>query len=341
MNTTIRKWCENIMESPKRVAVPIMTHPGIELIGATVYEAVTNGEIHAQAIKALYQHYRSAAVTMIMDLTVEAEAFGCQIKFEKDEIPTVTGKLIANREEAALLSVPEPTSSKRVREYLKAAELTIKDIQDTPVFPGCIGPFSLAGRLLDMTEIMTAIYLDPDLVQALLQKCSLFIKQYIKAYKLMGAAGVILAEPASGLLGEEECNLYSSDYIKKIVEEFQDENFLIVLHNCGHNGFLARSMASTGARALHFGNAADMTLVLKEVPDDILVMGNLDPVNVLQTGDPEFVKQKTTELLENTGNYPNFVLSSGCDLPPGVPQKNIQAFFEALDAYNDLHVIPY
>lgn len=334
MNTTIRKWCEDILNSPKRVAIPIMTHPGIEFSGATVYEAVTNGKVHSNAIKALYQHYHSAAATMIMDLTVEAEAFGCQIKFEKDEIPTVTGKRITNMEEVARLPVPELTSSKRVQEYLKAAELTIKDIHDIPVFPGCIGPFSLAGRLLDMTEIMTAIYLDPDLVQALLEKCALFIKQYIKAYKLLGATGIIMAEPAAGLLGEEECNLFSSGYIKKMVDELQDENFLIVLHNCGHNGVLARSMAATGARALHFGNAADMTWVLKEVPGDILVMGNIDPVNVLQTGDPEFVKQKTTELLEKTGNHPNFVLSSGCDLPPGVPQKNIGAFFEALEEYN-------
>jgi uroporphyrinogen decarboxylase len=55
-----------------------------------------------------------------------------------------------------------------------------------------------------MTKIMTAIYLDPGLVLALLGKCTLFIKQYIKAYKLPGTSGIIIAEPAAGLLGEEE-----------------------------------------------------------------------------------------------------------------------------------------
>ncbi|MGV8139014.1 MAG: uroporphyrinogen decarboxylase family protein [Mangrovibacterium sp.] len=334
METTIRTWCESIINSPERVAIPIMTHPGIEFTGATVYEAVTNGEIHAHAIKALHQQYHSAAVTMIMDLTVEAEAFGCNIKLEKDEIPTVTGILIHNIEEVAQLPVPALAFSKRALEYLKAAELTIRDIRDVPIFPGCIGPFSLAGRLLDITEIMTAIYLNPDLVHAIIEKCTFFIKDYITAYKMLGASGIIMAEPAAGLLGEEECDEYSSDYIKNIVDELQDENFLIVLHNCGHTGNLARSMASTGAGALHFGNAADMSLVLNEVPEDILVMGNIDPVNILQTGNPEYVKQKTMELLEKTRNHPNFILSSGCDLPPDVPQKNIQAFFEALDEYN-------
>ncbi|MGE4586827.1 MAG: uroporphyrinogen decarboxylase family protein [Mangrovibacterium sp.] len=334
MNTTISTWCKNIIQSPERVAIPIMTHPGIEFTGATVYQAVTDGKVHSNAISALHQRYHAAAATMIMDLTVEAEAFGCKIKFEKDEIPTVTGKLISTMEEAVRLHVPEPTSSKRVQEYLKAAELTLNDIRDVPVFPGCIGPFSLAGRLLDMTEIMTAIYLDPDLVQSLLEKCTLFIKQYIKAYKSLGAPGIIMAEPAAGLLGEEECMQFSSAYIKAMVEELQDESFLIVLHNCGHNGFLAGAMESTGSGALHFGNAADMSQVLRVVSETTPVMGNIDPVNVLQTGNAEEVKQKTSELLEQTKSHSNFVLSSGCDLPPGVPQDNIRAFFEALEDFN-------
>ncbi len=93
-------------------------------------------------------------------------------------------------------------------------------------------------------------------------------------------------------------------------------------------------MESNGARALHFGNAADMALVLKEVSKNILVMGNIDPVNVLKTEEPEVVKSKTRELLNQASEYPNFVLSTGCDLPVGVPQPNISAFFEALDEYN-------
>ena len=39
--------------SGKRVAIPIMTHPGIELLGKRVLDAVTNGEIHYHAIRAL------------------------------------------------------------------------------------------------------------------------------------------------------------------------------------------------------------------------------------------------------------------------------------------------
>lgn len=334
MDISVKEWSEKVRSSPKRIAMPLMTHAGIELTGATVREAVTNGETQAEAIKVLYRRFKPAAVTTIMDLTVEAEAFGSKIRLEEDEIPTVSERLVTRVDEVERLSVPDLSSAKRAQEYLRAAALTAKEVTDVPVFGGCIGPFSLAGRLLDMTEIMTGIYLMPEMVQELLRKCILFIKEYVRAYKSLGIDGVIMAEPAAGLLGEEECDTFSSAYIREIVDELQDENFLIVLHNCGHNGMLARSMVSTGAKALHFGNAADMEKVLQEVLKDILVMGNIDPVHVLKEGTPEFVKQQTEALLEKAKDYSNFVLSSGCDLPPHVPLDNIEALFEALKEFN-------
>ena len=334
MQTTIKAWCEEIRNKPSRVAVPIMTHPGIELTGATVLDAVTKGQVHYEAIRALHDRYPAAAVTMIMDLTVEAETLGAKINFEKDNIPAVSERLINQMEEVDALIVPEPESSPRLAEYLKAARLALENIKDVPVFPGCIGPFSLAGRLLDMTEIMTAIYLYPDVIHQLLGKCSLFILNYVKAYKALGAHGVIMAEPAAGLLGEDDCDQFSSSYIKRIIDEVQDDRFMVVLHNCGHHGILARSMVSTGANALHLGNAADMGMVLDEVPSDILVMGNIDPVNILKTQAPEVVREKTMALLLQSKGHDNFVLSSGCDMPPGVPLENIAAFFKALDDFN-------
>ncbi len=334
MSIQISQWIENILSAKNRVALPIMTHPGIELINHSVVDAVTNGKIHFQAINALCKQYPLIAATMIMDLTVEAEALGCRVNFPEDEIPTVNERLIHSIEEIDRLQIPAISECKRVNEYLKAAELSVQNITHLPVFPGCIGPFSLAGRLIDMSEIMVDIYLYPDAIHQLLRKCTDFIKQYIQAYKQIGANGIIMAEPAAGLLGEDECNQFSSNYIKEIVAELQDDDFLIILHNCGHSGYLAGSMLSTGAKALHFGNAADMKFVLENIPSNILVMGNIDPVNILKTGNSGFVKQKSKELLNMAKPYPNFIISSGCDMPPAVPHQNIEAFFEALNEYN-------
>ncbi|MBQ3187257.1 MAG: uroporphyrinogen decarboxylase family protein [Alistipes sp.] len=330
----MKKWIDSLMAAPKRVAVPIMTHPGIEYIGRTVREAVTDGEVHFEAIRALAERYPSAASTVIMDLTVEAEAFGAKILIPEHEIPTVTERLVSDAASVEALEVPSLDKG-RVPEFLKANRLSAEHITDRPVLAGCIGPFSLAGRLYDMSEIMVAIYIEPEVIMALLDKCTAFLIDYCKALKATGVAGVVMAEPAAGLLSDEDHMMYATPYVKQIVDAVQDDDFTVILHNCGNMGQCTHAMVECGARALHFGNLVDIPQALQEVPEEMLVMGNLDPVNVMQQATPEAVAAATTDLLEKTAGAKNFVLSTGCDLPPEVPEANIQAFFEALEKFNE------
>ncbi len=322
-----------MLQEKKRIAIPIMTHPGIELIGKTVLEAVTDGQTHADAICALKEKFPSAAVTAIMDLTVEAEAFGSQVMFSKNEIPNVVGRLVCDYDSVAALEVPS-LDKVRVQEYLKANTITARRIKDKPVYGGAIGPFSLAGRLFDLSELMMAIYIEPQTVSLLLDKCTEFSIKYISAIKATGVQGVVLAEPAAGLVSGDDCKAYSSKYVKKIVDAVQDEKFSVILHNCGNTGHCTKAMVETGAAALHFGNKADMVEALESCPADLPLLGNIDPVGVMQMATPEEVHKKTMDLLEATAKYPNFILSTGCDVPPRTPFENIAAFYSALEEFN-------
>ena len=327
------KWTDQILNSRARLAIPVMTHPGIEAIGKTVREAVTDGQVHYEAIKYQAENFNIAACTAMMDLTVEAEAFGAEVQLPENEIPTVVGRLVSDEESVRALVVPDMNAG-RIPEFLKANRLAVENIRDKPVLSGCIGPYSLAGRLYDMSEIMVGIYIDPDTVNLLLEKCTQFLIEYCRNLKATGATGVVLAEPAAGLLSNDDCMEFSTKYVKQIVEAVQDDSFTIILHNCGNSGQCTDAMVASGARALHFGNKIDMLEALKGCPQDIVVMGNLDPVSVFKQAKVEDVEKKTAELLEKTREYKNFVISSGCDLPPHVPAANLQAFFAVLEKYN-------
>lgn len=143
-----------------------------------------------------------------------------------------------------------------------------------------------------------------------------------------------MAEPAAGLLSADLCNTFSSNFIRTIVSDVQDETFAVMLHNCGNTGQVTQSVISTGAAMLHFGNNVDMVQTLHEVPDDRIVLGNLDPVGVMKMQRPEEVYASTLELLTATRGFPNFVISTGCDTPPGVPFENINAFYQAVRDFN-------
>jgi uroporphyrinogen decarboxylase len=329
----LKKWIEDVISQKSRLAIPIMTHPGIELIGKTVRETVTSGEVHYQAIKALNDTYPAAACTVIMDLTVEAEAFGAEVNFPEDDIPTVIGRLVSDEESVKNLQVPDIAAA-RVPEYLLANKLASENIKDKPVFSGMIGPYSLAGRLYDMSEFMMACYCEPEVAEMLLEKCTEFLIKYCKALKATGADGVVLAEPAAGLMSNDGCSEFSSKYIKEIVDAVQDDTFIVILHNCGNGGHCTSATVESGAAAYHFGNKIDMVEALKGCPADSLVMGNLDPVTVLQQASPEEVRNATMELLKATAEYLNFIISTGCDVPPHTSHDNIKAFYSAIEEYN-------
>jgi len=329
----MRQWVADIISRREVTALPVMTHPGIELNGHSVTQAVSDGRVHYEAVMTLTRRYPSVAAATIMDLTTEAEAFGAEIAFSDDAVPAVSSRLLKDVESIYALQVPS-LSAGRIPAYLKANLLAARAVADRPLLAGCIGPFSLAGRLYDMSEIMVLLYEHPEAAHVLMEKCTAFIEKYCLALKATGANGVVMAEPAAGLMSDDDCMTFSSQYVKRIVDRVQDDTFMVVLHNCGNTGHCTHAMVATGAMAYHFGNKCKMEEVIGEVPPTALAMGNIDPVSVFKDGMPFKMRQTVTDLLEKMRPYPNFVLSSGCDTPPHTPLANIDAFFEALDAFN-------
>lgn len=333
MRESMRQWCMDIMKSRPRRGFPLMSYVGLELAGLNVVDVVKDSKKQALCLQALADTFPACAgFVTIMDLSVEAEAFGAKVRYEQHETPTVIGRLIGNKETVMALKTPE-IGYGRTSVYLDALTQASKIITDKPLFGCVIGPFSLAGRLCDMNQIFMKIIEDPEMVHLVLEKCTGFLIAYAQAFKNAGAQGIFIAEPAAGLISPRQCQGFSSNYVKQIVASVQDENFIVVLHNCGNTRKLVPAMLDTGAQGYHFGNAVDMSDILPQIPQEILAFGNIDPSSVLKNGTLVDVRDRTIELLQRMSGYRNFVPSSGCDIPPGTPLENIEAFFAAVEEY--------
>ncbi|NLG89358.1 MAG: methylcobamide--CoM methyltransferase [Clostridiaceae bacterium] len=334
MHRNMKEWINNICSGSKRAIMPLITYPGAQLAKKKVIDIVKNGEAQFECIKAISSAFNSAAAVMVMDLSVEAEAFGSPVRFSETETPVISGHIVNSIDEINSLTIP-PVGTARTGVYIQAAELASKYINNRPVFGGIIGPYSLAGRLSGMSEIMVALMLEPDSVHALLAKTTAFLIDYALAFKKAGTNGIIIAEPAAGLLSPDQCQEFSSDYVKRVVDSVQDDHFIVILHNCGNTENLVKSMLSTGSIGLHFGNAVDMKKIMPQIPSGTAAFGNIDPAGIMKNGSPDEVRAKTLTLLKEMKPYKNFVLSTGCDTPPGTPLENIHALYKALDDFNE------
>ncbi|MBQ4606846.1 MAG: uroporphyrinogen decarboxylase family protein [Clostridia bacterium] len=323
----------DVQKDPKqKKPMPLISFPCVQKLGITVGQLVTDSKMQADGICAMAECSPSAAAVSMMDLSVEAEAFGAPVRFSDIEVPTVTAPIIEDIEEAEDIALPE-VGAGRTALFAEAIRQTKERITDRPVFAGVIGPFSLAGRLLDMTEIMIYCYTDPEMVAATLEKCTEFIKGYVGLLKEAGADGIVMAEPAAGLLSPQLNAEFSIPYVKQILDAHRSDDFALIYHNCGNVVPLIDDILTIGADAYHFGNAIDLVELAEKIPADVPFMGNIDPVGVLSRATAEETYTITMELLEKLGDRPNFTLSSGCDVPAMAKLDNIEAFYKASADY--------
>ena len=326
----MKKWTCDVMAAKTKKGMPILSFPCVSLLGIRVGELIASAELQAKGMKIVAQKTDSLASVSMMDLSVEAEAFGCPIRVSDDEVPTVTERIVWDEDDAAALAVP-PVGAGRTGICIEAIGRACEAITDRPVFAGVIGPYSLAGRLMDVSEIMILCYEEPDMVHAVMEKTTEFLIAYMNAYKQTGAGGVVVAEPLAGLLSPSLMEEFAAPYMKRIVDAVQTDDFLVIYHNCGNAvESLAEEIVSCGAAGYHFGNAVGMKAMLEKMPKAALVMGNIDPVGEFRNGTPASMRKAVTDLLSECASYPNFVISSGCDIPPMAKWENVDAFFDAV-----------
>lgn len=324
-----------ILASRQRLAIPIGVYPGLQLTGKSVPQAANDSMIQANASYALHQRFPSPFLQTAMDLSIEAEAFGAQVRFDEGEVPTIIGRLITSREDVGKLFAPK-VGHKRTMVPLPVVSELKERVGNEPKFVlgGMIGPFSLVGRMFGVSESLALTREDPDFVANLLKLATKYLMRYAEAFRGVGADGVIMAEPAAGLMSPKSLAQFSTPYVGQIVSALQTEEFTFIYHNCGAKLVHLEEILKDGAAIHHFGKPMDIVAALQRVDSETILAGNLDPAEVFVGTTPEEVYQRTTELLNATAAYRNFLISSGCDLPPNLPLPNLDAFYQAVADFN-------
>jgi uroporphyrinogen decarboxylase len=269
-----------------------------------------------------------------IDTTAEAEAYGSEIKFSTHEAPTIVGRLVTNAAEAAAL--PDPVAGDaRTRVPIETAwRLTAEVGESVPVLGAMLGPFALASRLFGIEETIEATASEPETIETLLDNVTGFLCRYALEFRETGAWGVIVAEGTAGRLSPEGVARFSAPFVKRIIKAVETPDFTVVVHSCHASAGHLDGLLSSGAGFYHLGPSIDMAAALGRVGPDVVLCGNLHPVAVFQKGTAQAAGEATKALLEATRPFKNFIISSGCDVPPGAPLANLNAFYRAVAEFN-------
>lgn len=313
----------------RRLVVPLMGFPGVSVAGATIKLAQQNFGIHFQAIAALAQRFKPDLIFPLMDLAVEANAIGRHTEFPKHEAATVLRDVYdpAELERWERINIAFDT---RVIGYVETLKMMSTGLPQSILRGAYVtGPYSLAGLILGADQAALATMEDPDQVEALCRFATEIIQQYMRLLMSAGAQVICILEPSAVMLGPEQFRQFSANFIRHITESFRYTSVNLIYHTCGNTMHLARLMADAGVHGISL-DSSDVGVNLPEVmglvPETVAVIGNLNPTGAIFRGTPREVRDETEALLRAMDPWPNFILSTGCDLPQETPLPNIEAF---------------
>lgn len=310
----------------KNLVIPLLGAPGTILSKTTLRENLTNSEVQYKTLSMLIDKFNPDGIFPMMDLTVEIEALGSETNFPENANPSVAKPLIKNREDLKILKGNWQGISGRMKVFIEVMEKIAKKYS---IIKGgyVIGPFTMAGELMGANDIAMQAMLNPELVSELVNFSLEVISEYANALFNAGADAIAVLEPLAVILSPKKYKEFSLYPFKKLVSNLNNKP--LILHICGNTNHLIKSMLDSGAVGLSLDSVINFEELKKIIPQEITLMGNLNPVKIFLQSTPDQVAEATKSLKESMKDTKNFILSSGCDLPLDTPLENIEAFMKA------------
>lgn len=302
--------------------LPDMATNGLFLIDKTAYEVYEQPRAQLELAHVMNKTFESDFIYSFCDGIIFCETLGLEILKPDYDFPSVMTHPIVSQHELAKLDVPDPYTAPRMALNLESLNLIANEI-DKPLYVSIQGPFTLAIQLAGATHLLRCIIDDPQFVRELLEFTYETVARYACAVERAGARMISLSEPASVTLNRERFEPLVVGNLNRIYDQLACWKSL---HICGDTSELLDLMLSCNLDAVSLDQIMDYTQVAPRIPDDIVLIGNLDPIELLGRGTPEQIVLATSQLVRAMRPYrSHYLCAFGCNCTNDVPVENLQA----------------
>lgn len=307
-----------------------VTTSGLAEYGYRFAEIHTDAEKMANAAIATYQQFGFECVVVPFDMGVEAEALRCRVNFYDDGTarvlyPTIQGKLA---EKIADLRLERPANLAGagriplVTEAIRRAKAKVGD--RVAVGSWVLGPFTLAGQIVDLNDLLKNSFKKPATIHALLTELADVQIEIIGLYRAAGADYITVREmgATADVISPRMFESLILPHLQRIFAAIPSPR---VLHICGNTNPIIELMAQAGADAISVDQKNDLAASRAKLPE-VLIFGNVDPYNLLVKGNPQSIEEGIRKIL---AIRPDAVWP-GCDIWPEIPPENFHALMRTV-----------
>lgn len=262
-------------------------------------------------------------------MCTEPSAFGARCSFPADEFP-FAHKVINSADDIDNINVPDPRTDGLLPfmlNRLKLAKPKMEAEGHSIRFAVARGPLNIASYLMGTTELLTTMMMQPDKAHSLLTTITSFLMDWLNLQRetFPTIDGIFLLDDIIGFLGEEEFCTFGLPYFKQLYTKDVSVRFL---HNDAPCRVCAPFLPQMNVNLFNMGFDVTLNELKNLTRNEVTLLGNIPPRDVLAAGILSQIEEKTRELSSSLSDKKKVILSCGGGMPPGVNSESIRLFLK-------------
>ena len=252
-------------------------------------------------------------------------------------------KPIKNKADVERIGIPDPEVE--LQYVMNAVRQIRKDLQgEVPLIGFSGSPWTLATYMIEggsskaFTKIKKMMYAEPQLLHLLLDKLANSVIEYLNAQIKAGAQSVMIFDTWGGVLTPRDYNLFSLQYMHKIVDGLIRENDgrrVPVTLFTKNGGMWLEQIAATGCDAVGLDWTVNIADAKARIGDKVALQGNMDPSMLYAS--PERIREEVSSILEGFGKGTGHVFNLGHGIHLDVPPENAGVFVNAVHELSKIY----
>lgn len=298
----------------------------------TYEDIATDADKLAQCSIAAAYEFDYDWVWLQVDDCIEFEVLGVGTRGEVNILRATCDYLPVSEDTLKSLRMPDPQKDGRMPILLEAISKVRQEFGDRICVCGRIAaPFSSTGLLYSLQESMMLMFMDSDLFR---KTCDFFVEfQYLwgRAQFEAGAHALWVGDcnAMSNLIGLEQYNEFAFEPCKELVERYRELGVLTFFHASEEKVPYIEKQTELGVDVLSVGPGIDIAEAKKATVGKVALMGNLDPIEVLEKGTPEQVAAEAARIVKIGKDGGGYIFDTGEMVPRDTPEENMRAMIRS------------
>jgi MtaA/CmuA family methyltransferase len=309
--------------------MPITMMFACDRVGATYREYATDFKVMVEGQTHTAAEFDFDHVSVISDPACEASDCGAAIKYFPNQPPALeeSNALLADKGRLRGLKVPDPRTSPRMGNRLRALELFRQRVHKEKLIEGWIeGPVAEAADLRGINNLMTDFFDDPGFVTELFEFVLELELGFARAQLESGAELMGVGDAAASLVGPKIYHEFVWPFEKRMMESLRALGARTRLHICGNTRPILGLLGQLGCDIIDLDWMVPLSEGRAAMGPHQVLLGNIDPVRVLRNGTSQEVYAAVAECHQQAGD--RFIVSAGCEVVRDTPPENLRAMRE-------------